>query len=906
MTQNEQDAKAQGPGEDRPSRLPASGPWSSLVPPRWADRLLAWFCAPHLLEEVQGDLHERFCRRSEQFGMAYARRQYVREVLGFLRPAFLKNRSNEYLQPLFPHSAMLHNYFKTAWRSLLHNRSYASINLLGLTLGLGIAIVLFWIVRFEYNFDRYHANADRIFQIHSYSKFGDGIPNSHTPQGVVKALNTQFPGVEKAVNVYNWRQVSVKVGQNVFGQERAFFAPPEFLEMIDVTWVAGSPRQSLGAPGQVVLEERTAAQLFKGNALGQTLHCRNVAMTVSGIIRNVRPDSEFQPGLVFSRETLKVLNKEYQNEEYWGGGDSDHQGYVLLKPGASKEAVERSLTKLALQHLKSGESTTAAYVLHPLTEVHFSNPETLNYLMPKWMLYTLSSIGVFLVLIACVNFINLATVQALKRSREIAVRKVMGSSRGQLIAQFFGETALLVFASIGLGSLLAHQLVHYADQLLNTQTARASLWTPGAAGFVLGLGAVVTLLAGLYPALVLSGFEPVRALRNQVNGGGRKRLTLRGTLVVAQFVVAQVLVICTLLGTKQVRYFYQKDLGFDKSAIVTVKMPDPGNAVYRERLRQQLRQYPEIKAVAFAQTTPSSEGGKWWTSVFHPNLPKGEATFRMQFIDDNYFDFFRIPLVAGRNITRNDSVGGNQTDGEKRVDVVINEKAARGLGYSQPEKALGQLIRFDNLQGTVVGVARDYHSEDLKEELKPHVFYYRPGTFQTASIRIDPRRKVLALQHIGQHWRALFPDRYFAPHFLEDELHRFYDNERKLSNFLTLLTVVGILIGCLGLFGLVSFVVTQRTKEIGVRKVLGATVGGIVALLSRDFLKLVVIAFAIAVPIAYYAMSRFLREYTFKIDVEWWVFGLAGLLSVGVALLTVSFQSVRAALMNPVKSLRSE
>jgi predicted permease len=801
---------------------------------------------------------------------------------------------------------MLRNYFKTAWRSLLHNRSYASINLLGLTLGLGVAIVLFWIVRFEYNFDRYHANADRIYQIRSYSKFGDGIANSHTPQGVVKALNTQFPGVEKAVNVHNWRQVSIKVGQNVFGHERAFFAPPEFLEMIDVTWVAGSPRQSLGAPGQVVLEERTAAQFFKGNALGQTLHCRNIAMTVSGIIRNVRPDSEFQPGLIFSRETLKVLNEEYRNEEYWGGGDSDHQGYVLLKPGASKEAVESGLTKLALQHLKSGESTTAAYVLHPLTEVHFSNPETFNYLTPKWVLYTMSSVGLFLVLIACVNFINLATVQALKRSREIAVRKVMGSSRGQLMTQFFGETALLVFAAVGLGSLLAQQLVRYADQFLNTQVARTSLWTPGAAGFILGLGGLVTLLAGLYPALVLSGFEPVRALRNQVTRGGRKRITLRGSLVVAQFVVAQVLVICTLLGTKQVRYIYQKDLGFDKRAIVTVRMPDPGNAVYRERLRQQLGQYPEIKDVTFALTTPSSEGDQWWNSVFHPNLPTGEATFRTQFIDDNYFDFFRIPLVAGRSITRNDSVRRDQTEGTKRVDVVINEKAARDLGYSQPEKALGQLLRFDNLQGTVVGVAKDYHSQDLKSGLKPHVFYYRPGTFLTASIRIDPRRKALALQHIGQHWRALFPDRYYAPQFLEDQLNSFYENERKLSNFLTLLTVVGILIGCLGLFGLVSFVVTQRTKEIGVRKVLGATVGGIVALLSRDFLKLVVIAFVIATPIAYYAMRRFLQAYTYKIDVEWWVFGLAGLLSVGVALLTVSFQSIRAALMNPVKSLRSE
>jgi predicted permease len=875
-------------------------------PPRWADRLLEWFCAPHLREEVQGDLHERFRRRAERFGAVHARRQYVAEVLGFLRPFFLKRRPNEYPQPLFSHFIMLHNYFKTAWRTLLHNRSYAAINLLGLTLGLGVAIVLFWIVRFESNFDRYHANAGRVYQVQYYSKFGDGVPHAHVPQGVVTALNTKFPGIEKAVNVYQWRQVSVKVDQAVFELKNAFFTPPEFFDMIDVTWMAGSPGQSLSAPGQAVLDEETAALLFKGDALGRTLYYQDMALTVSGIIRKVRPDSEFQLGLVISRATLKVLEREYQNEEYWGGGDSDHQGYVLLKPGASVAAIESGLTKLALQHLKSGESIAASYALHPLTEVHFDNPETYTYLTPKWMLYTLSSIGVFLVLIACVNFINLATVQALKRSREIAVRKVMGSSRGQLMAQFFGETALLVFASLGLGSLLAHRLVHYADQLLNTQVARASLWTPGSVGFILGLGAVVTLLAGLYPALVLSGFEPVRALRNQVTMAGRKRITLRSSLVVAQFVVAQVLVICTLLGTRQVRYFYEKDLGFDKSAIVTVQMPDRGNAVYRERLREQLRQYPEIKDVAFSLTTPSSVGNQWWTSVFHPGLPKGEATFRTQFIDDDYFDFYRIPILAGRNITRNDTTRSDQPGGAGRIDVVINEKAARDLGYRQTSNALGQTLRFNGLQATVVGVAKDYHSQDLKEELKPHVFYYRPGVFQSAAVRIDPHRKAEALQHIGQHWQALFPDHYYAPQFLEDELSSFYENERKLANFLTLLTVVGILIGCLGLFGLVSFVVTQRTKEIGVRKVLGASVGGIVTLLSRDFLKLVVIAFAIAAPIAYYAMNRFLQGYIYKIDVEWWVFGLAGLLSVGVALLTVGFQSIRAALMNPVKSLRSE
>jgi predicted permease len=877
-------------------------------PPPLADRLLEWFVAPHRLEDLQGDLHEEFAYQVGRVGPGRARYRYWWDVLGFIRPYVIKRKKNEfeYAQPYTLSPVMIRNLVKTARRSLLQNRSFAFINLVGLTLGLGVAMVLFWIVRFEYNFDRYHAKADRLYQIQTYSKFGDGIPNSHVPQGVIKALNNQLPGVEQAVNVYKQGQTTLKVGQTIFKQDHIFFVPPEFLSMIDVEWVSGSLQQSLSAPRQVVLDEETAKRLFKGNPLGQTLYYwTNVPLTVSGIIRKVRPDSEFQLSMIVSRETLKVLQKELQNEEYWGGGDSNNQGYVLLKEGASEESIERSLAKMAQQHMKKGESIVASYVLEPLTSIHFGSPQPFNYTVPRWMFYTLVSVGLFLILIACFNFINLATVQALKRSREIAVRKVLGSSRSQLVAQFFGETALLVFVSIGLGLLLASQLVRYADQLLNTHVAQSNVWTLQTFGFMLALGLLTTLLGGFYPALMLSGFQPVRVLRSNAATSGGKGVTVRGALVVAQFVVAQVLVICTLLGTKQVRYFYEKDLGFDKSEMVTINMPVAGNDVYRERLRQQLKQYPEIKDIAFSLAPPSS-GGQWWTSAFHPGLPGGETDFRTQFIDTNFFDFFRIPLVAGRNITRSDTARKANPKADKVIDVVVNQEAIRRMGYQQAEKALGQTFRYWDLKATIVGVAKDYHSQDLKSGLIPHVYFYFPYEFQTATLRIDQRQKAAAVEHIGQHWKALFPDQYYEPKFLEDGLHSFYDNERKLSNFLTLLTVVGLLIGCLGLFGLVSFVVTQRTREIGVRKVLGATVASIVALLSRDFLKLVCIAFLIASPIAYYAMSQFLKSYQYKITIDWTVFALAGVLAALAAIITVGLQSINAALMNPVKSLRSE
>lgn len=795
---------------------------------------------------------------------------------------------------------MIGNYFKTAYRSLEKNRLYTFINLTGLTLGLGVAITLFWIVGFEFSFDRFHTKADRIYRIKSTDKFGE--EQSHVHQTIIKTLKTQLPGVETAANFYGMNPAAVQIGTELFNQENIFFTEPAMLEMLDITWIAGNPKQSLNAPGQVVLDEKTAKKLFKGNAIGKRLRYDNqIDLTVTGVIGNMPINTEFPMEMIISWETMKKMQPDLGQEDKLGGGDSMHQGYVLLKPGAPTAPINAGLSRFARS--RPEETTTFKYELQPLSEMHFdTSKDPFNYSMPKWMLYTLTSIGIFLIFIACINFVNLATVQAIQRGREVAVRKVLGSGRKQLIFQFFGETGLLVLLATCLGALLAGKLVTYSSELLNTDVGDSAVWNTATFLFLGALVVAVTLLAGLYPALVLSGFQPVRALQNRVvlpNGS----ISLRSSLVVLQFVIAQVLVICTLLAMKQIRYFYEKDLGFAKSGIVTVNMPDR-RAVLRERFRQQLKQHPEIREVAFGLTTPASKRNHWWGTVLHPGLPDGEETFRLQHIDTNYFHFFRIPLLAGRMLTPADTT--HERKGARFTDIVINEKAARDLGFRSLEKVIGEQLEFWGMKLTVVGVVKDYHSEDLKTKLMPHVYVYAGWNFQLASIRIDNSKKAEALTHIGQHWKALFPNHYYDPKFLEDDIKSFYESERKLSNFLQIFAVLGVLIGSLGLFGLVSFVVTQRTKEIGIRKVLGATVYSIVELISRDFLKLMVIAFVIAAPIAWYAMQSFLKEYIYKIDIEAWVFMLAAGISVGVALLTISFQSIKAALTNPVKSLRSE
>jgi putative ABC transport system permease protein len=795
---------------------------------------------------------------------------------------------------------MIGNYFKTAYRSLQKNRLYTFINLTGLTLGLGVAITLFWIVRFEFSFDRFHAKTDRIYRVKSLDKFGD--QQSHVHQTIIKILKTQSPGVEAAANFYGMNPTAVQVGTELFSQNNIFFTEPAMLEMLSIRWIAGNPKQSLSVPGQVVLDEKTAGKLFKGNAIGKRLRYDNrTDLTVTGVIGNLPANTEFPMEMIISWETMKQMQPDLGQEDKLGGGDSMHQGYVLLKPGASTAPIDAALTRIAKG--RPDETTITSYELQPLSQMHFdTGKDPFNYSMPKWMLYTLASIDIFLIFIACINFVNLATVQAIQRGREVAVRKVLGSGRKQLVFQFFGETGLVVVLATLFGALLAGKLVTYSSELLNTHVDSSAVWNTDTYLFLIALVVVVTLLAGLYPALILSGFQPVRALQNRVVLPNSS-ISLRSSLVVLQFVIAQVLVICTLLAMKQIRYFYEKDLGFEKSGIVTVNMPDR-SAVLRERFRQQLKQHPEIREVAFALTTPASKRNHWWGMMKHPGLPDGEETFRVQHIDTNYFNFFHIPLLAGRMLSANDAV--RETKGTSFAGVVVNEKAAHDLGFRNMEKLLGEQVEFWGMKLHVVGVVKDYHSEDLKTKLMPHVYVYADWNFQLASIRIDNSKRAEALAHIGGHWKAMFPNNYYEPKFLEDDINSFYESERKLSNFLQIFAVLGVLIGSLGLFGLVSFVVTQRTKEIGIRKVLGATIYGIVELISRDFLILMLIAFVIAAPIAWYAMQSFLKEYTYKIDIEAWVFVLAAGLSVGVALLTISFQSIKAALMNPVKSLRSE
>ena len=856
-------------------------------------RFLRSFCPTSLYEGIEGDLREQFETDTKEVGEKKARRRLAWNVIRFFRPGIIFR--NAFPTTVIP-IGMIKNYFKVAWRSMARHRAYTFINIMGLTFGLAVAIMLFWIVRFEYSFDRFHSKADRLYQIRTFDKFGSEA-NSQVPQGVIHVLQNEFPTVEKAAVVYRWDPQVIRVREENLKQENTFFMHPEFLEMIDVHWVKGSPSQSLSRAYQVVLDEPTAGKLFPNeDPMGKVIRYDNaMELTVSGVIGKMPVNSEFQLQMMMSYETLTKYMGEYANLDYWGGGDSQFHGYVLMRPGTEKEAVEMQLAKLAGE--RGEQSNFARFELSPLTASHYDmETDPFYYVVQFWMLQVLMAIAAFLIIIACINFINLATAQASQRSREVGLRKVMGGGRLSIVGQFFTETFVLVSFSVLLASLLATELVRHANYFFNTNVNQVQVWDSPMILYCILLIAGVTVLSASYPAFVLSGFDPLSALRNKIASFSRSGVSLRSSLVVVQFVMAQVLVICMVVGIKQITFFYETDPGFDKEVVITVTMPHKDSVLLQERFRHHLLQHPEIKAVSFSLTTPSSDRNWWWGGVKSPGILELQ-TFRLQWVDNSYFDFYNIPLVAGRSFSATDTL----------PMALVNEKAVQAAGLKDPEEILGtELTYWGSNKVAVIGVVKDYYSQSFKAEIVPHLFMNGDWNFQLAQIKIDQAQTASAIGHIEASWRELHPDNYFEYEFLSESLDAFYENEDKMSNFIKLFAFVGILIGCLGLYGLVSFVCARRTKEVSIRKILGATLSNILVLLSKNFLILLIVAFVIAIPIGWFAMDRFLQEYTYKIEIDWTVFAWAGSLTMTLALLTIVLKSVRTVLINPAETLKYE
>ncbi|RIV17264.1 ABC transporter permease [Fibrisoma montanum] len=817
---------------------------------------------------------------------------------------------------------MLKSYFTTAFRALKRNWNYTVINVVGLTFGLACCLLLFMAIRYELSYDRHNANADRTYRLVGHYTNGttDGF-NVGIQLPALAALRNDFPELKQHITLtHEISDVVIRTGNSATGKFKegrglVSFVEPEYFSIFDYGWKQGNAQTALKNPNTVVLSERMARKYF-GNTdpMGKTIRVENrLDFTVTGVVDNPPATTSVPFEVLLSFASLKQYGA-YTGWDDWQSTYSGAQVYLTL-PSSSvdQELAARQmgakLVAFGKKYLRPDDAANFKFELQPLTEIHYDK-ETGNYAnrtVSRQTIWAMALIGLFILITACVNFINLATALAIRRSKEVGVRKVMGSSRGQLIRQFLGETGLLTTIAVVLALVVAYLALPSVAKLLDIQVDALTLVDPAVIGFLIVLAVFTTVLAGFYPSLVLSGYQPVLALKGRsasgkLGGSGNKQLTLRRSLIIVQFAISQMLIIGTIIAYSQMQHFRSADLGYRKDAVLTVPIPErkPGQL---ENLRARLASLPHVESLSYGISIPSANGN-WSTSIRFENADK-EADFSvvMRPADTSYFRTYGLQLIAGRMYLPADTMR----------EFVVNESLARKLGFSDPKQIIGKTITLGGTQEKkpIVGVVKDFSTYSLHRKTAPSLLTSFRDTYNTLGIQFDARQggtEAISrlVRTVEQSWEATFPDFVFKYEFLDESIDNFYRNEERLFSVFRLLAGIAIFIGCLGLYGVVAFMVESRTKEVGIRKALGASTAHIFSIFSVDFLKLVLIALVVASPVAWYVMSGWLKDFEYKISIEWWMFALAGLLAVVVALITVSFQSIRAAMLNPVKSLRAE
>lgn len=800
---------------------------------------------------------------------------------------------------------MFKNYLKTAFRTLWRNKRYSFINITGLTLGIAVCLVIVVIIRYERSFDDFHTKKDRIYRVLTVMEM-PGNTTSYSeavPFPLPTALPHDFPQMEEVSGIATFGHRTVSVSDEHGNtrkkfKPRIFFVEPSFFRMFDYTWLAGNKTSALDARESVVLTKSVAEKYFGEwtKALGQTVRLDLMFdLKVTGIIADPPPNTEFQLEVV-----VPYSHPRFGDSQDWVSLDGIHHCYVMLRSGQTADAANQQLTAFAKKYETANNRYT--YKLQPLSVVH-SDKATNNFLgrvVPDDRIRLLWLIGFFILLIACVNFINLSTAQAVNRAREIGVRKVLGSNRWQLQVQFLAETAILVFFSLLLAVPAAVSALQYIGRVMDLPLNWHMLLSPYIYALLLAIFVAVTLLAGFYPSLVVSGFNPVRALKSKVVATrSTAGVSLRRGLVVFQFVIAQGLIIGTLIVLQQLNYFRKQPMGFTKNAVVNVSFRNDsaGNSKINY-LRDQLMAMKGIEQVSFSNSAPS-ESDNWWTPFkFDHSEKQTDFAAISKWVDADFVSAYELKLLAGRSLTRTDSVR----------EFIVNETLLKKLGIANPEDILQKEINvWDGFaKGPVVGVVRDFHTSTLKEAIAPVFMSNVKGRYNAVGIRLSGADLQGSMRAIEKLWTDNFPEQIFEYQFLDDKIDRYYREEQQQASLYEIFAAISIFLSCLGLYGLASFMAVQRLREVGVRKVLGATVSNIVLLFSKEFMVLIGIAFVIAAPLVWYFMQQWLQNYVYRIDINWTVFFAGGIASLAIALITVSFQAVKAAMVNPASSLKAD
>ncbi len=799
---------------------------------------------------------------------------------------------------------MLKNYFTTAIRNLSRNRSYAVINILGLSIGISCAIIAFLMVNYMTGFDKYHSKKERIYRVVSKSKENaKEDTNPGIPFPLAELLKDQFTEIEKVglyVNGYG-ALISALEQKETMSQVQIdngiLYTDNNFYEILDRKWLAGNPATSLNTPNCAVISESLAEKLFPDqNALNKVIDVDGqYELKITGILEDVdqfKSDFNFQLLISFS-----TVQSNYELDS-WGNLSSDVQCLVLTKQSIDPVDMESRMQELIKTNYELDENEEKFHPFQPLADIHHNRDySSFHQVVGRSDIISMMLMAMFLIITASINFINLATAQAVKRSKEVGVRKVLGGYKNQIQAQFLIETMIISFLAIVLSLGMAELMLIKLNEFLELKLKIGYLtdlwfWT-----FIILLWIGVSLLSGSYPALILSKFSPITALKNTISSKNVGGKWLRHGLVVFQFIISQVLIIGVIVIMYQVNFLKNNDMGFDREAILTVYLPsNEGND--RDAFVNKIKQLPSIVNVTSTMDTPASNSV--WQSNFtlkkDSNVYEEDAQIKLG--DVNYLKTYGIQLIAGKMYEQSDSVNG----------FLINEKLLRMAGFTSPEEAIGKEFKFGWLNGyqPITGVVKNFHSTSFRNDIYPTAIFHLPEEYNKVGIKLNASDVKNDLAAMESSFKSIYPGYNFEYRFMDEVIERFYRGEARLFSILRVLTFIAIFIGCLGLYGLVSYMANQKVKEIGIRKILGASFGNIIFIFSKEFAKLIGLAFLIALPIGYYGMNTWLQGFSYKVEMEWWVFASALMVSVGLVLLTVGYRTIKSALTNPIHCLKDE
>jgi len=808
---------------------------------------------------------------------------------------------------------MFKNYFKTALRNLSRKKAYSILNIIGLALGIGCSLVIYKVIVFEESHDTHQSNFHDIYRVVNEDTNPSGTEKGMgTPHPLGPAIKVDFPEIREVARTYyiGGDQMNVKEGNNInkfLLEEGVVFVENDFFRIFDVRFKAGDPKTALTEPNTVVIAESESRRLFgysegaEVEAMGKTINFGNRRdFTVVGVIEDPIETTNFQFTLLFEYDSQGDVNPYYGEGKQWNSTSSSTNTYMLVNEGFDPVSFDAKMVDFVEKYYDEGASKRRKYLSQPLAAIHFDDEYgNYTYSTAPEMILALTFIAIFLVLTACINFINLATAQAANRSKEIGIRKAIGGYTRQLVLQFFSEITVISFLAIILSLAVAEFMFVQLEDVIGARLQLDLFADIQTVGFLLVLFISVSFLSGFYPSVLLSRMNTVLALKNKItaksHSGG---LNLRKALVITQFTISQFLIIGTVIISAQMEYFTSKDLGFDKEAIIKNYLPER-DVNKNARFRKELLSEPSIANVTFALSSPTGNNSSSSNFNYAPLESADPYNGSFKCADENYMDVYGLELLAGRNFVKDDSSNY----------IIINEKTARLIGFGDNyEGAIGEVFssgwRGDK---KIIGVMNDFHSQTLSEGLDYVFLIYQPDVFYEIAFKTVENANVKsAITHFEKSWEKVYPEYVVDWQFFDEELAENYEQEQNIASLMNTFTIVSILIGCLGLYGLISFIAANRTKEVGIRKVLGASVFGIIQKFTVEILILVAISFVFAAPASYLILEQWLNNYEFRIPIGFEFFIVAFLGTLFVAVLTVSYRTISTAMINPARTLKDE